>query len=329
MHGLYLLWWVEERQMSPAIVASVLAAGDLALMLVEVPTGWIADRYGHRASLITGSIVQVAGLLACWLGEGVPGLVAASLLIALGDGFRSGASEALLYRSCAALRREPLFQTIAARTGAVERVALVGLVLAGGAIVHAWGFAAGWIAETMLAAVGVALACAMTEPPRAVASPADAAPAGRRARTTRMALLVLPAAALGAAASAGSFLVQTGGNITAAWVTGFVAAASLVEAAGSWAAMRVTAGALRQQALIAGAGGAFVIVTVAVPALLVPAVLAMAFLSGLADPLRAAAIQRLAADEARAQAASLASAVDMALSTALLPLAGFWRRAGR
>jgi hypothetical protein len=54
--------------------------------------------------------------------------------------------------------------------------------------------------------------------------------------------------------------------------------------------------------------------------------LALALLSGLADPLRAAAVQRLSKDEARARAASLASVCDMALSTALLPLAGMWRR---
>jgi hypothetical protein len=49
MHGLYLLWWVQEKQMSPAVVATVLAAGDLALMGLELPTGWFADKFGHRA----------------------------------------------------------------------------------------------------------------------------------------------------------------------------------------------------------------------------------------------------------------------------------------
>src|SRR5688572_28793225 len=173
MHGLYLLWWVEERQMPPAVVASILAAGDLALMLVEVPTGWLADRYGHRASLVAGSAIQVAGMLACWLGHGIPGLITASVLVALGDAFRSGARQALLYRSCVALQRQDAFQTIEARTDALERLALVGLILAGGAIVNTFGYAAGWIAETTLCTLGLALACSMTEPP-AASEPADA-----------------------------------------------------------------------------------------------------------------------------------------------------------
>ena len=63
MHGLYLLWWVHEKGMSPAVVAAVLAAGDLALFAVELPTGWFADRAGYSASLILGSGIQVIGLL--------------------------------------------------------------------------------------------------------------------------------------------------------------------------------------------------------------------------------------------------------------------------
>jgi len=54
MHGLYLLWWVQERAIPASIVAAILAAGDLAIVAFEVPTGWFADRFGHRVSLIIG-----------------------------------------------------------------------------------------------------------------------------------------------------------------------------------------------------------------------------------------------------------------------------------
>ena len=84
MHGLYLIWWVQERHVAAASVAQILAAGDLALTALEVPTGWLADRFGHRASLMLGSLLQVAGMLICWLGSGVPGLLAASVVVAAG-----------------------------------------------------------------------------------------------------------------------------------------------------------------------------------------------------------------------------------------------------
>jgi hypothetical protein len=120
MDGLYLLWWVQEKQMSPAFVAATMAAGDLLLMALEVPTGWFADRVGYRRSLILGSVLQVAGMICCWLAEGIPGLVGACLLVAIADAFRSGADQSLLYRTCVALGREPEFQQIEARARAVQ-----------------------------------------------------------------------------------------------------------------------------------------------------------------------------------------------------------------
>ena len=121
--------------MSPALVAATMAAGDLLLMALEVPSGWFADRFGNRRSLILGSLIQVAGMICCWLAHGFPGLVSACLLVAVGDAFRSGADQSLLYRTCAALNREREFQRLEARSRAVHVIGLAALIVAGGAIV--------------------------------------------------------------------------------------------------------------------------------------------------------------------------------------------------
>jgi len=327
MHGLYLLWWVQEKQISPAIVATALAAGDLALMGLELPTGWFADRFGHRRSLIVGSLVQVMGMLACWLGEGVSGLVAASVLVALGDGFRSGADQALLYRTCLGLDREDDFQRVEARAEAIALGALVVLVLIGGAIVHAGGFALGWFAETMLCLLGLAIACAMAEPPAQLArtgeerSANDSTPIAYRS----LAISIMPAALLGGAVSAASFLAQTTGANSPAHVTALVAVLTAAEAGGCALASRLPSATPNVQIQLAAFGAMLLMSAVAMPAALPPVALVLAFLAGVAQPLRAAAIQRLAADSIRARAASAASACDMAVSTIVLPLAGLWR----
>jgi MFS family permease len=326
MHGLYLVWWVQEKQMSPAIVAAVLAAGDLALMGLELPTGWFADRFGHRASLIIGSLVQVMGMLWCWLGEGVSGLVTASVLVALGDGFRSGADQALLYRTCLALDREDDFQTIEARTEAAAQGALVLLVLIGGAIVHTGGFAMAWLAETVLCFLGLAIACAMVEPPAHSDRPAEDGPTNDRTPICygSLAVSIMPAALLGGAASAASFLAQTTGANSLANVTVLVATLTAAEAGGCALASRLPPFTPRDQIWLATFGSILFVPALAAPEALPLVALALAFLSGVARPLRAAAIQRLAADGIRARAASAASACDMAVSTIVLPLAGIW-----
>lgn len=327
MHGLYLLWWVQEKQMSPAIVAAVLAAGDLARMGLELPTGWFADRFGHRASLMVGSFVQVMGMLWCWLGEGVSGLVTASVLVALGDGFRSGADQALLYRTCLALDREDDFQKIEARTEAVALGALVVLVLIGGVIVHKGGFAMGWFAETMLCFLGFAIACAMVEPPVHSDRTGEDGPANDSTPICygSLAMSIMPAAILGGTASAVSFLAQTTGVNSPATVTVLVATLTGAEAAGCALASRLPPATPRDQIQLTAFGSILFMSAVAMPTILPLVAPGLAFLLGVAQPLRAAAIQRLAADSIRARAASAASACDMAVSTIVLPLAGLWR----
>jgi hypothetical protein len=328
MHGLYLLWWVQGKHLSPATVGTVIAAGELAIVFLELPTGWFADRFGHRFSLIVGSLVQTVAMVVCWLAEGAAGLLLATLLVAVGDAFRSGADEALLYRTCLALDRERDFQRIQGRVAAIELGALVVLVLAGGLIVRVWGFAAGWMAETLLCAAGAAIALAMVEPPAAADDPQPAVVTARGAALFSRSsfLLIFPAALLGGMAGAAAFYLQTGPDADAGAMTVMVAAITLAEAAGSAMAAWLPEAGVRAQLGLAILGGAVLAVALAAPATIVAVVCVLAFLYGLADPLRAAAIQRTADDGQRARAASLANLCDMTVTTIVLPLAGLARR---
>jgi MFS family permease len=323
MHGLYLLWWVQEKQVSPTVVAAILAAGDVALIGLELPTGWFADRFGHRASLLLGSFVQVLGMLCCWLGEGVPGLLAASVLVALGDAFRSGADQALLYRTCLAVGREKEFQRIEARAAAIDLAALVVLVLFGGIMVQYGGFVLGWVAETTLCAAGLVVAYAMVEPPSALEIVDDAEPVEEtpRIQYRRFAGAIVPTALLGGAASATAFLAQTAPNDPFI-ITLLVAAFTAAEAAGSAFATRLSNRASRTQIRLAALGVILSVAAFVEPATLGLVAVAVAFLAGVSQPLRAVAIQRLSRDDTRARAASAASACDTLVSALLLPVAG-------
>jgi len=311
--------------MSPALVAAAMAAGDLLLMALEVPTGWFADKFGNRRSLILGSLVQVAGMICCWLADGIPGLVLACLLVAVGDAFRSGADQALLYRTCVAVGREDEFQRIEARSRAVHVIALAGLIVAGGAIVSGWGFAAGWAAEAALCAAGGAIAFAMVEPPASAGSEEnEAAPRAARIPWRLAVAIILPLAFLDALTSAGSFIMQTRGGSGPGEVTVVVALITLADAAGSMLAMRLPSVGPRTQIALAATGATLALVAFMFPASLIPVVVALAFATGVSHPLRAAAIQRMASDGVRARAASLASACDMAFSTVGLLITGRW-----
>jgi hypothetical protein len=337
MHGLYLLWWVGERGISPAIVAAILVAGDLALIALEVPAGWFADRFGHRTSLISGSLFQVLGIVACWLGRGVPELVLASVLVAVGDAFRSGADEALLYRTCVALGREQDFQKIEARTRAAGLFALVALLMAGGLIVSHSGFAVAWAAETTLCTVGLAIACCMLEPPgdgksdrttddSSGQSDRSSAPVWLRGR---LAILILPVALIDALAASSSFLVQTEGILAPDALTLVVAVMTLAEAAGAFVAARISGCGPRGLWLLASGGIATFGAALALPSGILVAAVVSSFFLGLMHPLRATLLQWETLDRARARVASMASACDVACASIAVSLAGGWRHGRR
>jgi MFS family permease len=324
----YLLWWVQHKHVSPPVVAAVLAAGELAITALEVPTGWLADRFGHRRSLIAGSAVQVGAMLTCWLGQGVSGVLAASLCVALGDAFRSGADQALLYRSCAATDGANRFQHIESTTRSVELMALVALMLMGTALVEMWGFGAAWLAETAAAGVGLALALTMVEPPP-IAAPDDASAGDEDTlhvtpdwwgTLTSILPLIIPASLLAAAASAAAFVAQIGGETDPRRVTLLVAAITVIEAVGAMASRRLRADRRTQGMLLAG--GVLCAAMLLEPFLFLPGVLGLSLLVGIAEPLRAAAIQQTSADDTRAQASSWASAADKIASTCALLVAG-------
>lgn len=327
MHALYLLWWVQEKHVPPAVAGSVLAAGSLVLMLAEVPTGWFADRFGHRASLILGSALQVLGILWCWLGEGVAGLTIASLLLGIADAFRSGADQALGYRSCVALGREDAFQRLEARSNAAELIGMLALLGAGGIVVSIWGFAAGWVAEAALCLAGLVIAIAMREPPPGPDAEDDrpVPSRGRALLSPRIALIIGCSALLCGLTAAATFFAQTAADEGTAGITIAMAAMTLAEALGSMLASSVPNAGPRHQVALAALGTLTWTAALAFPSAFLPAAATLSFLFGLSEPLRDTAIQRAAPDDARARAASIASACATAAEAIALPLAGLWR----
>lgn len=104
-------------------------------------------------------------------------------------------------------------------------------------------------------------------------------------------------------------------------MTVVVALITVAEALGAALAARIRA-AVRSQLTLAAVGLMLIAIAIMVPASFHAIVVALALLEGMAEPLRAAAVQQTAGDEVRARAASVGSACDMLFSTVALPLAG-------
>jgi hypothetical protein len=132
----------------------------------------------------------------------------------------------------------------------------------------------------------------------------------------------VPGAVLDGLASVAAFLAQTRADAEVARVTALVAAMTLSEAAGAWIAARVWRNDGRLHLLLLACGTAVLAAALVSSAGVAAAAVALALFPGLIHPLRAAALQRVAADGVRARIASFASACDMACTTLGLLAAG-------
>ncbi|HLD81249.1 MAG TPA: MFS transporter [archaeon] len=78
----------------------------LFIVALEVPTGYFADSFGRKNSILFGCVAGVAGLAGWAASSTFNGFLASELLLALSFSFISGADSALLYESLAQVKKE-------------------------------------------------------------------------------------------------------------------------------------------------------------------------------------------------------------------------------
>lgn len=71
----------------------------LAIVAMEIPSGWMADVWGRKKTLILGSILGSAGFLIYSFSFGFWAFIIAEIVLGIGNSFTSGADSAMLYDS--------------------------------------------------------------------------------------------------------------------------------------------------------------------------------------------------------------------------------------
>lgn len=171
---------------------------------LEVPTGWLADRWGRRASLLLGLLALCAAVAVYGLGHGLAAFVLAETCFGLGHALTSGADVALLHDSLQAAGRVADYPRRFARYQAVQLAAGAASSAIGGVCFATDLRAAWWFT---LAALLLALrpAWRLVEPPRGDRPSIAPARAGQASHRAVAGLLLLGA-------------LTWGGNRAAQWL---------------------------------------------------------------------------------------------------------------
>lgn len=156
--GFYLpvsvAYLTEVREFGLDAVGVVMAAYLVAMLAAEIPTGYLGDRIGRRASLAVGNAMMAGSLVAWTLLDSPWQYALLNVVWATGTTFRSGTASAWLYELLAERDASDEFTRISGRGSTVRLVAsAAGAVTAGWLATLDWAYP--FLANAGLAALGL------------------------------------------------------------------------------------------------------------------------------------------------------------------------------
>ena len=326
-----LVLYYTVNGLSSTQIFTIQAVFHLAVLVLEVPSGYLADVIGRRRTLALGALFFPLGLAFYAAGRSFAAFVAAEVLLAVSVGMRSGCDSALLFDSLKQLGREDEYKRVEGRAALVSRIGTAVSSVAGGAL------AAVFLRLPFLVNVGTALAMtpaalSLVEPERdRRRSPNPALDILRICRHCLREAAIRPGAELCGLIMASNltalwayFLVYRDLGIAVGWLGVLFAVFQLAGAAGSglshaasarFGGRAVLAAALLSPAFMAALG--------LWPRLaLSPLVPANAFLWNLAHPVLLEKLNRAVGSDVRATVLSLASMAGSVAFIVLSPLFG-------
>jgi MFS family permease len=171
----FQLWWPiwviylqRERGLSLTQIALLDTPFFLLMVLAEVPTGAIADRFGRRWSLMLGSSLFAVAVFVFAIADSYPVILLSYGAWGLGLTFQNGADVALLFDSLKAVGREGEFQKINSRLTALRSLSVLLAILIGAPIAEATSYSFPIMLSAMIALLAVPVALSMHEAKREV-----------------------------------------------------------------------------------------------------------------------------------------------------------------
>ncbi|WP_437816279.1 MFS transporter [Sorangium sp. So ce1078] len=136
--AIFPLFWTKDIGMSVATMMSVQASFNLSIALFEFPSGYIADRLGHRRALVLGSCSILLGWLLYALAHALWSVLLAELVLGVGFSLVSGADSALLYDSLREQGREHEFARWYGRMRSIAQISSGSSALIAGFLYARW-----------------------------------------------------------------------------------------------------------------------------------------------------------------------------------------------
>jgi MFS family permease len=163
---IWVLYLTDERGLSLTEVTALDAPFWITVVLMEVPTGAVADRFGRKVSLSAGTVGFALAVFIFGIGDTFPLLLAAYLAWGVSMTLESGADAALVYDSLRAAGRESEYARLYGRAFAFAQLGTIAGTLVGAPLAAATNLAVPVVLSAGVAAAAWLVTLTFREPPR-------------------------------------------------------------------------------------------------------------------------------------------------------------------
>jgi hypothetical protein len=129
-----LIPYYQANGLGRSSVFLIQACCTVAVLTLEIPSGYLADVMGRRRTLVIAAVFFPLGLTVYALGRSLAAFVAAELVLAASIGLRSGCDAALLYDTLVELGRPDDYKKFEGRSFFFTRVGTASASILGGAL---------------------------------------------------------------------------------------------------------------------------------------------------------------------------------------------------
>jgi MFS family permease len=127
-----LILYYTTNGLNSTQIFTIQAAFHLAVLLLEVPSGYLADVVGRRKTLILGAIFMPLGLAVYTAGRSFLAFVFAEVILAVSISMRSGCDSAMIFDSLSQLERQGEYKRFEGRAALIARTGTAISSVAGG-----------------------------------------------------------------------------------------------------------------------------------------------------------------------------------------------------
>ena len=164
--GVTALWvlYLSQKGFSPIQIGIMEGIFHVTSFIAEVPSGGAADRFGYKKILALGRVASIISALLIIATNNFYLCCIGFVFSALSYNLASGTSEALIFESLKALKKEKLYLKVSANLGAILEISQAGGIVVAG-LLSSWFFDGTYLIQIAIDILAIIVIVQMAEPP--------------------------------------------------------------------------------------------------------------------------------------------------------------------